>query len=181
MIQVMGYAIYENQVKDILIEYNLRILTAALTLLLSMIIVRAVNISLKKTFEKTNFDETLERFARKTTVGFLKLLSIAIALVILGVDLSNVIATFGIMGFIVGFALKDTLGNFAAGVMILVNKPFKVGDEIEVKEARGIVRTVSMSHTQLVNGNESVIEVPNSFIITNPVKNHSARKKSNKK
>jgi small conductance mechanosensitive channel len=140
------------------------------------IIIRIVDKFLHKFFGWTEFDETLEKFTHKSLITMLWLLTIGVALVVLGVDVNAVVASFGVGSFIIGFALKDTLNNFAAGIVILLNHPYRLGDEIEVRGERGIVKTITMSYTQLITNDKTKIVIPNSIVWGNPIKNHTAYK-----
>jgi len=140
------------------------------------IIIRVLNAILARFFDWTTFEPTLEKFIHKTTITLMWLITGGIILVVLGVDVSAVVASFGVGSFIVGFALKDTLNNFASGVMVLMNHPFKVGDDMEVKGARGIVKSISMSYTKLKTPEDVKVTIPNSIVWGNPIRNYSAYK-----
>ncbi|MFC2162627.1 mechanosensitive ion channel family protein [Candidatus Altiarchaeota archaeon] len=148
-----------------------KIVILALTAAGAHVLIRTIDHLLGRLFDFTQFDRTLEKFAHKTIIALLWLLTLGLLLVILGVDVNAVVASFGVGSFIIGFALKDTLNNFAAGVMILFNHPFKVGDEIEVKGFSGKVKTISMSNTKIITEDNVKIMFPNSFVWSNPIKN----------
>jgi small conductance mechanosensitive channel len=140
------------------------------------ILIKIADKILHRFFGWTEFDETLEKFTHKTIITLLWLATIGVTLVVLGVDVNAVIASFGVGSFIIGFALKDTLSNFAAGIVILLNHPFRLGDDIEVKGERGTVKTITMSYTKLITKDKIKIVIPNSIIWGNPIKNHTAYK-----
>ncbi|MFH0860257.1 MAG: mechanosensitive ion channel domain-containing protein [Candidatus Altiarchaeota archaeon] len=138
------------------------------------VLIKTVDKLLGKILKFTNFDRTLEKFFHKSVIMLLWILTAGVILLVLGVDLNTLLASFGVMSFIVGFALKDTLSNFASGIMILVNKPFVVGDDIEIKEAKGTVKTVSMTYTKIVTKDGAKITIPNNVVWSNPIINHTA-------
>lgn len=138
------------------------------------LIIGLVDRLLGRVFDMTEFEPTLEKFVHKTVVALLWLTVLGIVLVILGVDVNAVVTSFGVGSFIIGFALKDTLNNFASGIMILLNKPFIVGDEIEVKGIRGSVKSITMSHTKMITQEKVKVTMPNALVWSNPVKNYTA-------
>ncbi|MCH8329341.1 MAG: mechanosensitive ion channel family protein, partial [Nanoarchaeota archaeon] len=96
---------------------------------------------------------------------------LVIVLANLGIDVTGLIAGLGIMGFIVGFALKDTLGNLASGVFILFHKPFKVGDWIKVAGIVGGVERVGIAACVLKSPDNTKITIPNSKIWGDVIQN----------
>lgn len=103
-------------------------------------------------------------------VGFL------IALSQVGVSLAPVLAGMGVMGFIVGFALQDTLGNFAAGIMILLYRPYDVGDYVEAGGATGTVKTMNLVSTTILTIDNQTLFIPNSKIWGDVIKNVTAQR-----
>lgn len=143
-------------------------------LVFAKIAIRIIDLMLNRFFDFTKFDRTLEKFFHKTVVMLLWLITLGILLLIFGIDLNTLVASFGVMSFIVGFALKDTLSNFASGVMILVNKPFIVGDLIEVKKVKGTVKTVTMTHTKIITEENYKVTLQNNIVWHNPIINYTA-------
>ena len=88
----------------------------------------------------------------------------------------QVLAGLGVVGFIVGFALQDTLGNFAAGMMILLYRPYDVGDAVEVGGVSGKVRDMSIVNTTILTFDNQTLVVPNSKIWGDVIKNITAQK-----
>ncbi len=136
------------------------------------LIIRVIDYLLGRFFDYTKLDNTLERFIHKTTVMLLWLLTLGMVLVYLGVDVNAVVASFGVGSFIIGFALKDTLSNFASGIMILMNHPFRLGDEVSVSGNRGIVKAINMSNTLLKDEKGNRITLPNSIVWGNAITNY---------
>jgi small conductance mechanosensitive channel len=166
----------QGNILGLVSEVPEKLLLVAATLVAAPIIIRVINNLLGRLFNITTFDPTLEKFVHKTIVSLLWLLTIGLLLVIVGVNVNAVVTSIGVGSFIVGFALKDTLGNLAAGVMVLVNKPFIVGDDIEVLGIRGRVKTISMSYTKIVTEDKVKVTIPNSKVWDNPIKNYTAYK-----
>ena len=91
------------------------------------------------------------------------------ALGTLGVNIMGLVAGLGLTGFALGFALKDSIANLLAGVMILLYRPFEVGDRIDVGGLAGRVTHVDLRYTELDNETERVL-VPNSKMLTDPIR-----------
>ncbi|MBD3388912.1 MAG: mechanosensitive ion channel [Candidatus Altiarchaeales archaeon] len=166
----------DSEVREAIYLVGERIFLVLLIVVPARFLIAFVNAFLERLFERTQFDPTLEKFTHKSVVTVMWLATLAVVLVVLGVDVNAVVTSFGVGSFIVGFALKDTLNNFASGVLILVNKPFLVGDDIEVKGVRGTVKTITMSNTKLITGDRVKITLPNAFILDNPILNYTAYK-----
>ena len=86
----------------------------------------------------------------------------------LSIDVSAIVASLGLTGFAVGFALKDSISNLLSGVLILVHRPFGVGDSIKVKTFQGRVTSIDLRYTRLELDGEKIL-VPNSLLFTNPI------------
>ena len=99
----------------------------------------------------------------------LNALGVITALGTLGVNITGIVAGLGLTGFALGFALKDSIANLLAGVMILLYRPFEVGDRIDVSGLSGIVVHVDLRYTELDNEKERVL-VPNSKMLTDPIR-----------
>jgi small conductance mechanosensitive channel len=96
-------------------------------------------------------------------------LGVITALGTLGVNITGLVAGLGLTGFALGFALKDSISNLLAGVMILLYRPFEVGDRIDVGGLAGRVVHVDLRYTELDNERERVL-VPNSKMLTDPIR-----------
>ena len=103
----------------------------------------------------------LENFARRTTGGVVFVVGILMALSALGVEIGPMMAALGAGGFIVGFALQETLGSFASGLMIMVYRPFDVDDYIAVAGVQGTVKEMSLVSTTLLTLDNKVLVIPN--------------------
>ena len=99
----------------------------------------------------------------------LNALGIITALGTLGVNITGIVAGLGLTGFALGFALKDSISNLLAGVMILLYRPFEVGDRIDVSGLSGTVVHVDLRYTELDNERERIL-VPNSKMLTDPIR-----------
>ncbi len=108
--------------------------------------------------------------------GLVTLVGLLIALGQIGISLGPMLAGFGVAGFIVGFALQDTLGNFASGGMILIYRPFDVDDYVVVAGIEGLVKKMSLVSTTIATIDNQILVVPNSKIWGDVIKNVTAQK-----
>jgi small conductance mechanosensitive channel len=108
--------------------------------------------------------------------GTVTVVGVLIALSQVGISLGPMLAGLGVAGFVVGFALQDTLGNFAAGGMILIYRPYDVDDYIEVAGASGLVKKMSLVSTTITTFDNQTLVIPNSKIWGDVIKNVTAQK-----
>jgi len=130
---------------------------------------------LKRLCSRGGFDTTLGEFLSSITYIALMAFVILTALGALGVPTTNFLAIVGAAGLAVGLALKDSLSNFAAGVMLVFFRPFKSGDFIEAGGAAGTVESIRIFNTVIVTGDNRVVTIPNSLIYADTITNFSAR------
>ncbi len=154
---------------------------AIVILLVGFFIIKLVKKYLAHFFDKVDYDTTLGVFMQKIVAFFLWIILFLIILSSLGFNVAGFIAGLGIIGFIIGFATKDVLSNFAAGILLLTNKPFKINESVEVVGIKGIVKEISMSACVIITEDKKYVTVPNSKIWGNPIKNLSrlGKKKDN--
>lgn len=122
---------------------------------------------------KREVEASLATFTRSLTSIVLNFLLVLIVVGTLGVEISSIIALFASIGVGVGMALSGTLQNFAGGIMILLFKPFKVGDYIEAQGQSGTVKEIQIFNTILTTLDNKVIIVPNGGLSTGITKNYS--------
>ena len=127
--------------------------------------------------DKSNLDMSalLKDILVSTSGGFVMALGVLMALSQVGISLAPMLAGLGVAGFIVGFALQDSLGNFAAGAMILIYRPFDVDDFVEVTGASGLVKKMNLVSTTIVTFDNQTLVVPNSKIWGDVIKNVTAQ------
>lgn len=124
---------------------------------------------------KAEVEETLRRFLCNIINVVLLVVVIIAALERLGVNTTSVMAVFAAAGLAVGLALKDSLSNFAAGVMLILFKPFRVEDYIEAAGTAGVVESITIFHTVLSTGDNKEVVVPNAQIYAGNIVNYTAR------
>ena len=118
----------------------------------------------------------LKNILVSTSGGIVMVMGILVALSQVGISLAPMLAGLGVAGFIVGFALQDSLGNFAAGAMILIYRPFDVDDLVEVPGASGSVKKMNLVSTTITTLDNQTLVVPNSKIWGDVIKNVTAQK-----
>jgi small conductance mechanosensitive channel len=145
-------------------------LAAALSLfILFLVLSRVAHFGVLRIVERTRAHGPLgDLLARVARVG-LVILGFVTALGTLGVNIMGIVAGVGLTGFALGFALKDSIANLLAGVLILLYRPFEVGDRIDVGGLAGRVTHVDLRYTELDAEKERVL-VPNSKMLTDPIK-----------
>ena len=154
------------------------VVMALLILVVGGLVVKLITALVRKALRKTKrVNALLESFlcSAVSKTGWIFLAVIALGRI--GVDVGPLIAGLGVTGFILGFAFKDTLSNFASGIMIALNQPFKVGDYVIVSGVEGTVKELNMMATVIATGDNKKIVVPNSNVWGGPVTNFSAHDK----
>jgi small conductance mechanosensitive channel len=167
-------ALIQNLWNDFIVNasgYIPKIITVAVMLVIGWTIIKILVHVIDKFFNKVNFDRSVETFIENVARVVLWIILGIVILSNLGIDVSGLIAGLGIMGFIVGFALKDTLGNLASGIFILFHKPFKVGDWIKVGGVVGGVERVGIAACTLKSPDNVKITIPNSKIWGDVIEN----------
>jgi small conductance mechanosensitive channel len=130
---------------------------------------------LRKLLAKTELDQILINFIVSIVNSALLLFIIIAALDQLGVDTTSLIALLGAAGLAVGLALQNSLQNFAAGVMLIVFRPFKTGDFVEAGGTAGIVETITIFSTVMRTGDNRKVIIPNGSIYNGNIINYSAK------
>lgn len=157
-----------------LVPWSIKIGLALLILIVGNLLARLVTRVLVRVMEKARFDAMLVKFLGNILYVLL-LVAVALAAIDgLGVNVTSLLAIMGAAGLAVGLALKDSLSNFAAGVMLIVFRPFKIGDFITAAGISGIVDEIGMFHTILHTADNQRIIVPNSGIINSHIVNANA-------
>jgi len=138
-------------------------------LILFLVLSRAAHFGVLRIVERTRAHGPLGELLASIARISLILLGLITALGTLGVNIMGIVAGLGLTGFALGFALKDSISNLLAGVMILLYRPFEVGDRIDVGGLGGRVTHVNLRYTELESETERVL-VPNSKMLTDPIR-----------
>ena len=166
-----------QQVSELSANYGLKLIAALVTLWIGWKIVNLICKGIDKWFAKADYDEALESFILSLASMALKTLLVITCASIAGFPMTSFVAILGAAGLAVGMALSGTLQNFAGGVLILVLKPFKVGDFIETQGYTGKVRSIQIFNTIINTGDNKRIILPNGPVATGALTNYSAEDK----
>jgi len=164
-----------ENILEILINYSLSILVTLFIFIVGIWVSKKIIKVLGKVLRRTEIiDETLVKFIEN--IAYYVLMTIVTLAVLnnLGIKTSSFLAVLGAVGLAVGLALKDSLGNFASGVMIVFLKPFKLGDSVIAAGVSGIVAEVTIFHTVFLTSDNQKIIVPNSTITKSSIINVNA-------
>lgn len=152
-------------------DYLLSAFAFIVILVLGHYVARWVRNSIRSGLEKPGVDKTLTRFGGNFAYYAIFLLALFAALETLGVQTASFIAVLAAASFAVGLALQGTLANFAAGIMLLIFRPFSVGDYVEIAEETGFVRDIQLFFTRLTTRDNRLIIIPNGDIFGTTIEN----------
>lgn len=154
-------------------DWGMRLMGAFLTLMIGWWAVKWVNKIILRYFAKHDFEQGVETFLASLISIVLKIVLILSVAATLGVELTSFMAIFGSAGLAIGLALSGTLSNFAGGVIILILKPYKVGDVIEAQGYTGKVESIQIFNTVLKTLETKTIIIPNGKLSTESLVNYS--------
>ncbi len=154
-------------------KYGLPLLLAIATLIIGLYVIKLVVRIMDKMMAKREVDESLRPFLKSLVSVILRMCLIFSVVGMVGVETSSFVAVLAAAGLAVGMALQGTLGNFAGGVMILLFKPFRVGDFIEAQGQSGVVKEIQIFNTILVALDNRVIVIPNGPLSTGVMINYT--------
>lgn len=166
-----GFDFSLESLMDYGIDYGTRILGAIAVLIIGFWVAKKLTNATGKAVEKRKLDEGLKTFLKSAVNALLKVLVIITALSVLGVEMTSFVAFIGAAGLAVGMALSGSLQNFAGGVMILVFRPFKVGDYIQAQGYEGVVMEIAIFNTKIKTLDGRVVIIPNSPLSSNAMVN----------
>lgn len=161
------------KLSDTVLTFGGKILLAIGVYLIGRWIVKRINKIVGKLMKKRNIEPSLFSFVKSLVSISLNLVLIIVIIGILGIETSSFIALFASAGIAIGMALSGTLQNFAGGVMILLFKPYKVGDFIEAQGKMGTVKEIQIFNTILTTSDNKIIFVPNGSLSTGIMTNFS--------
>ncbi|MFV4846367.1 small-conductance mechanosensitive channel MscS [Edwardsiella tarda] len=174
-IQNAGGWILRNQ--DLLLSYAVNLVAAVVILIVGSLVARGISSTLTRLLKARGLDVTVVHFlAAMVRYGILAFTIIA-ALGRLGVQTTSVIAVLGAAGLAIGLALQGSLSNFAAGVLLVLFRPFRAGEVVDLGGVVGTVREVQIFSTTLATADNKIIVVPNGKIIAGNIINFSREPK----
>lgn len=164
---------YADTFLKVLIDYSPKFISAFIILFIGIYAIRFITRVIKKIMIKRDLDPTLTKFLADILIWVLRVLLFVTFISKLGIETSSFVAILGAMGLAVGLSLQGSLSNFAGGMLIILFKPFKVGDTIE---AQGIIATVAEIQifvTKLITANNQTVFVPNGVLSNGVITNYS--------
>jgi small conductance mechanosensitive channel len=158
-----------------LLDYSPKLISAFLILFLGIYAIRLINKLIRRLMVKRDLDPTLTKFLADILFWVLRVLLFVTFISKLGIETSSFVAILGAMGLAVGLSLQGSLSNFAGGMLIILFKPFKVGDTIEAQGVLGTVSEIQIFVTKIINGNNQTIFVPNGTLSNGTITNYSTQ------
>ena len=176
VVSKIAHTDYQQLVNDMISQalwIGLKILLAIAIYIVGKWITSWILRLLNRAFERRNVDASLRNFLRSMIKVVMMILVILAAIQTLGINTTSFLAIFASAGLAVGMALSGTLQNFAGGVILLLLRPYRIGDYITAQGQSGTVKNIGLFSTQLSTPDNRIIYVPNSAISTSIVDNYS--------
>ncbi|TRX38645.1 mechanosensitive ion channel [Flavobacterium sp. ZT3R18] len=164
---------YASTFLKVLIDYSPKVISAFIILFVGLYAIRIINRIIRKIMIKRELDPTLTKFLADILLWVLRVLLFVSFISKLGIETSSFVAILGAMGLAVGLSLQGSLSNFAGGMLIILFKPFKVGDTIEAQGVIATVREIQIFVTKLITSNNQTIFVPNGALSNGTIINYS--------
>ncbi|QFI56424.1 mechanosensitive ion channel domain-containing protein [Aeromonas simiae] len=161
------------QNQGLIIEYCVNIAAALLTLLLGYIAANLISSAVVKVMKGRKLDITITEFVGNILKYAILVFVVIAALGRVGVQTASFVAIIGAAGLAIGLALQGSLSNFAAGFLLIIFRPIKAGEFIEVAGTSGVVQSVQLFTTTLTSGDNKMVVVPNSSILNGTIINFS--------
>ena len=163
-----------KKVIDLGSTYGGKLVLAIAAAIVGLLLIKLIGKIVNKLLNKSKFDDIVKLIIKKVVKILLYIVLIVGIVEILGVPMSSVVALIASCGLAIGLAFQGALGNLAGGFMILVFKPFKIGDYIESTGAEGFVRDISIFYTKIMTLDNKQILVPNGDLMSANVTNFTA-------
>lgn len=168
---------YFNRFLTIIIDYSPRLITAFIILFIGLYVIRLINRLVRRIMVNREIDPTLSKFSADILLWILRVLLFVTFISKLGIETSSFVAILGAAGLAVGLSLQGSLSNFAGGMLIILFKPFRVGDTIEAQNVIGTVKEIQIFVTKLIAANNQTIFIPNGILSNGVITNHSMQGK----
>ena len=158
---------------NLVLTYGPKLVYVIIVLVVGLWVIKAITKGVKRMIAKSDIDDSLTTFLSSLVNMTLKVVLVITIIDMLGIQATSFIAILGAAGLAVGMALSGTLQNFAGGVMLLVFKPFKVGDYVEAQGHAGTVKEIQIFNTILKTPDNKTIIIPNGGLSTGSMSNYS--------
>ena len=163
-----------EMLQELAMLYGVQLILALAIFIVGKWVVKRIASIVQRILAKNNVDPAIEHFVSSLVSWTLLFFVVIASLGQLGIQTASFVAILGAAGLAVGLALQGSLANFAAGVLILIFRPFKVGDFIEVAGVSGVVQKIQIFTTELHSPDNKKIIVPNGGVISGNITNYSA-------
>ncbi|MCW8154697.1 mechanosensitive ion channel family protein [Stutzerimonas stutzeri] len=157
----------------VVLQYGAQVTLALLTFLLGWWLINTLTAKVSSLLQRRQVDPTLHGFIGSLASVVLKVLLLVSVASMIGVETTSFIAVIGAAGLAIGLALQGSLANFAGGVLILLFRPFRVGEWIEAQGIAGTVNSIQIFHTVLKTGDNKTVVVPNGALSNGHITNFS--------
>ncbi len=162
-----------NIVIDFFVNYSFQLFGALIILIIGMMVAKRVSKGVQKLCETKGFDVTLSRFIANVVKIIIVFMVALICLNKIGISVTPFLAAIGALSLGAGLALQGLLSNYAAGLNIILTRPFIVGDTIQVQGVAGIVKDILLAYTIIVTEDDVTITIPNKHIVGEILHNSS--------
>jgi len=169
----MEYQKYLDIALSYIEKYAMNLVIAVLILIIGLWLAKKIVKITKKLMKKRGVDVTLQKFIGDLVSWILKILIFITAISQLGIETTSFIAVLGAAGLAVGLALQGALANFAGGALIMIFKPFKVGDLIEAQGQLGAVKEIQIFVTKLTSPENKLVIIPNGILSNGNIINYT--------
>ncbi|AOW20841.1 mechanosensitive ion channel family protein [Urechidicola croceus] len=166
-----------EKINTLLIDYAPKVMMAIAILIVGLFLIRIVLNIVKKIMNKRGVEETLQKFLTNLLGWTLKILLFVAVAAKLGIETTSFAAIIGAAGLAIGLALQGSLSNFAGGALIMIFKPFKIGDVIEAQGITGKVKEIQIFTTHLNTPNNRLVIIPNGSLSNGNITNFTAEGK----
>lgn len=169
----MNFDFKKLNIEELIIKHGLQVLYAIVALVIGWFLASFINKLIKKALRTAIKDLALANFLSSLVNVALKILLFIVVASILGINTTSFAAILGAAGLAIGLALQGSLSNFAGGVLIILLKPYQIGEFIEAKGMIGTVKSIQIFHTLLNTTDNKLIIIPNGELSNSPITNYS--------
>lgn len=156
---------FYNIIVEFIVNYSMQVVGALIIIILGVVLSKYIQKLLLGQLLKHSIDETISKFSTNLVRFLIIAMTTVIALGKLGISVGPFVAALGAFSLTAGLALQGSVSNFAAGLVLILTKPFKIGDTLTVHNLYGKVQDIKLAYTLLVNEDDEEITIPNKYMI----------------
>mgnify|MGYP002777091687 CR=1 FL=1 len=175
-LQILPERNYLTDLINLLRDYSPKVISAVVILLVGLYAIRIINRLVRRIMLRREVDPTLSNFLAEILLWALRILLFVTFISRLGIETSSFVAILGAAGLAIGLSLQGSLSNFAGGMLIILFKPFRVGDYIEAHQMSGTVQEIQIFVTKLLTANNQTVFIPNGMLSNGTIVNYSMEK-----